>query len=125
MSSSGSGAATRAEASAVAPMPSATTLPTVVLCVGMAGSGKTSLVSRLHAHCSMTGLPAYFINLDPAVKSVPYTANIDIRDTIDYKNVMKEYGLGPNGAIVTSLNLFSTKFDQVLKLLQERAPEIK
>lgn len=26
---------------------------------------------------------------------------------------MKQYGLGPNGGIVTSLNLFSTKFDQV------------
>lgn len=44
---------------------------------------------------------------------VPYPANIDIRDTVDYKKVMKQYNLGPNGAIVTSLNLFATKFDQV------------
>ena len=26
---------------------------------------------------------------------------------------MKQYGLGPNGGIVTALNLFTTKFDQV------------
>lgn len=26
---------------------------------------------------------------------------------------MKQYGLGPNGGIVTSLNLFATRFDQV------------
>lgn len=26
---------------------------------------------------------------------------------------MKQYGLGPNGGIVTSLNLFSMAFDQV------------
>jgi hypothetical protein len=26
---------------------------------------------------------------------------------------MKQYQLGPNGGIVTSLNLFATKFDQV------------
>ena len=26
---------------------------------------------------------------------------------------MKQHRLGPNGAIMTSLNLFSTKFDQV------------
>lgn len=26
---------------------------------------------------------------------------------------MKDYGLGPNGAIITSLNLMCTKFDQV------------
>ncbi len=32
---------------------------------------------------------------------------------VNYKNVMKEYSLGPNGGILTSLNLFTTKFDQV------------
>jgi hypothetical protein len=30
-------------------------------------------------------------------------ANIDIRDTVRYKDVMKEYGLGLNGGILTSL----------------------
>lgn len=30
---------------------------------------------------------------------------------------MKNYNLGPNGAIVTSLNLYSTKFNQLLDLL--------
>ena len=38
---------------------------------------------------------------------------VDIRDTINYKEVMRGNRLGPNGAIVTSLNLFSTKFDMV------------
>lgn len=36
----------------------------------------------------------YVINLDPACKEVPYPANIDIRDTINYKQVMKNYNLG-------------------------------
>lgn len=27
----------------------------------------------------------YFINLDPATIAVPFNANIDIRDTVDYK----------------------------------------
>lgn len=36
---------------------------------------------------------------------------------INYKNVMKEYNLGPNGAILTSLNLFATRFDQVCVVL--------
>jgi len=30
---------------------------------------------------------------------------------------MKNYGLGPNGAIVTSLNLYTTKFHQLMDLL--------
>ena len=37
---------------------------------------------------------------------------------------MKQYGLGPNGAIMTSLNLFSTKFDQVLELIDKRQDQI-
>lgn len=37
------------------------------------------------------GKNAYVVNLDPAVSSLPYVPNIDIRDTVDYKGVMKEY----------------------------------
>nr|XP_033794411.1 GPN-loop GTPase 1 isoform X3 [Geotrypetes seraphini] len=33
---------------------------------------------------------------------------------------MKQYGLGPNGGIVTSLNLFATRFDQVMKFIEKR-----
>ena len=36
---------------------------------------------------------------------------------------MKQYQLGPNGGIVTSLNLFATKFDQVLKLVESKKNE--
>lgn len=91
--------------------------PVCLIVLGMAGSGKTSLVTRL------TNSPKkpYAINLDPACINLPYFANIDIRDTINYKEVMKQYQLGPNGAIVTSLNLFSTKFPEVIKYI-EQAP---
>lgn len=50
---------------------------------------------------------------------------LDIRDTVNYKEVMKQYGLGPNGGIVTSLNLFATRFDQVMGFIEKRAPEHK
>lgn len=96
----------------------------VVLAIGMAGAGKTSLVQRVNAECLMRGLAPYLINLDPAVARTPYSANIDIRDTVDYKEVQREYGLGPNGAIITALNLFSTRFDQVLQLLGDRMPAV-
>lgn len=67
----------------------------------------------------------YVINLDPAVRELSYPANIDIRDTVQYKEVMKQYNLGPNGGIMTSLNLFATKFDQVLELLKKRSSDYK
>jgi len=66
-------------------------------CVLLAGSGKTTLMQRLCSHVSQHGIRSYVINLDPAVLTVPHPANIDIRDTVNYKNVMKEYRLGPTG----------------------------
>ncbi|CAJ0841442.1 6706_t:CDS:2 [Entrophospora sp. SA101] len=96
--------------------------PTVILCIGMAGSGKTTFMQRLNAHLHGIKKPPYIINLDPAVTQLPFTANIDIRDTVNYKEVMKQYSLGPNGGIVTSLNLFTTKFDQVLEFVSNHTP---
>lgn len=103
-------------------------------------------MQRIHVHTHEQQLPTYLINLDPAVHGVPYGANIDIRDTVKYKEVMKQlrsadegpvfvalfghiwchrYGLGPNGGILTSLNLFATRFDQVLGILERRASELQ
>uniref|UniRef100_A0A1I8J0F0 AAA domain-containing protein n=2 Tax=Macrostomum lignano TaxID=282301 RepID=A0A1I8J0F0_9PLAT len=50
---------------------------------------------------------------------------IDIRDTVNYKEVMAQYRLGPNGAILTCLNLFATKFDQVINLINSRRSSIE
>lgn len=69
--------------------------PVVVLVVGMAGSGKTTLMHRINIALEEKGSRGYFINLDPAVGSVPFSANIDIRDTVNYKEVMSQYNLGP------------------------------
>ncbi len=84
-----------------------------IIVLGMAGSGKTTFIRQLYSYLYGKGEKSYVMNLDPAVNEVPFPTNVDIRDTVKYKQVMKEYGLGPNGAIMTSLNLFSTKFDQV------------
>lgn len=76
---------------------------------------------RINAHLHAQQDPPYVINLDPAVLSTPFEANIDIRDSVNYEEVMKQYNLGPNGGILTSLNLFATKVDQIVNLLEKRA----
>ena len=48
----------------------------------MAGSGKTTLLQRLNSELHIRKTPGYIINLDPAVLNVPYSPNIDIRDTV-------------------------------------------
>ncbi|KAK8952159.1 hypothetical protein KSP39_PZI004172 [Platanthera zijinensis] len=98
--------------------------PIIIIVVGMAGSGKTTFLQRLVSHTQSSNIRGYVINLDPAVINLPYGANIDIRDTVHYKEVMKEYNLGPNGGILTSLNLFSTRFNEVVSLIERRADQL-
>ena len=113
----GGGGAASSSAAAAGGAPA----PIVILVVGTAGSGKTTLVQRLCGELALRGDSTYAVNLDPAVLHLPYHANIDIRDTVNYKELMKQYKLGPNGAIVTALNLFATRFDKVVDILRGRA----
>lgn len=78
------------------------------------GSGKTTFLRRLVFYMQASDITGYVINLDPAVTNLPFGANIDIRDTVRYKEVMKQYNIRANDAILTSFNLFATKFDQVI-----------
>ncbi|CEJ92739.1 Putative XPA-binding protein [[Torrubiella] hemipterigena] len=110
--------ATASDSAASAPK---TSPPATIVCVGMAGSGKTTFMQRINAHLHGKENPPYVINLDPAVLSTPFESNIDIRDSVNYEEVMKQYNLGPNGGILTSLNLFATKVDQIVNLLEKRA----
>lgn len=50
--------------------------PVCLIVLGMAGSGKTSLVSRL----STTPQQPYIVNLDPACINLPYFSHIGIRN---------------------------------------------
>lgn len=77
-------------------------------------------MQRINSYLHEKKTVPYVVNLDPAVHSVPFESNIDIRDSINYKEVMKQYNLGPNGGILTSLNLFATKVDQIISLLEKR-----
>lgn len=78
-------------------------------------------MQRINNYLHVNKKKPYVLNLDPAVLNVPFQPNIDIRDSINYKEVMKQYNLGPNGGILTSLNLFATKIDQIITLLEKRA----
>ena len=94
------------------------TLNLIVL--GMAGSGKTTFVQKLEEEIADKDKESYIINLDPAVMDTLYEPNLDIRDTVKYKEVMVSNNLGPNGAILTCLNLFSTNIDKAISLLEPK-----
>lgn len=95
-------------------------LPKSVLVVGLAGSGKSTLINALNSYTYNNKVPAYYVNLDPATAELDFSANVDIRDSVNYNQVMETFKLGPNGAILTALNLFATKFHDVVKLLETK-----
>uniref|UniRef100_A0A673T1F5 GPN-loop GTPase n=1 Tax=Suricata suricatta TaxID=37032 RepID=A0A673T1F5_SURSU len=67
-----------------------------LLVLRMVGSGKTTSVQNLMEYLHSQDSPPHVVNLDPAVHEVSFPANI-IHDIVKYKEVMKQYGLGPNG----------------------------
>ena len=73
--------------------------------VGTAGSGKSLLTSSLEKWLVGSDLSVTVVNLDPGVDSPPYTSDVDIREYVDYGEVMRSFGLGPNGALVASLDM--------------------
>lgn len=107
------------------PLPQAKKLATSVLVVGLAGSGKSTLMHALNSFTYENKVPAYYVNLDPATAELDFAANVDIRDSVEYSKVMDNFHLGPNGAILTSLNLFATKFHEVVQLLQSKEDSLK
>ncbi|MCD6489010.1 MAG: ATP/GTP-binding protein [Desulfurococcales archaeon] len=87
-----------------------------VVFIGPAGSGKTSLVK---AYGDWIEENLYLriarVNLDPGVSVLPYTPVFDIRTIYTLQDVMKTYGLGPNGAFIKAGELIVEKLDEIMK----------
>ena len=64
--------------------------PMVIITIGMAGAGKSTFVNRINSHLVSRDKPPYVLNLDPAVATTAFEPNIDIRDTINYHEVMRQ-----------------------------------
>ncbi|MCS7104503.1 MAG: ATP/GTP-binding protein [Thermofilaceae archaeon] len=73
--------------------------------MGPAGSGKSSFVASFAGWLENNEIPYLTVNLDPAAEYVPYTPDVDIRAYVTAKQVMDEYMLGPNGAIIAAVDL--------------------
>ncbi|MGQ4873853.1 MAG: ATP/GTP-binding protein [Promethearchaeia archaeon] len=62
---------------------------------------------------------AITVNLDPGVKVMPYIPDIDIRDYIVLEEVMEEFGLGPNGAMILASDLMINYLDEIKDEIEE------
>lgn len=85
-----------------------------LLVAGLAGSGKTTLVANYSRWLRENGHNVRVVNLDPGAEIVPYKPDFDIRNLFTVSQIMKKYGLGPNGALLKAGELLLEKSDEVL-----------
>ncbi len=87
--------------------------------VGTAGSGKSLLTASLEKWLQSIETSIAIVNLDPGVESPPYTSDVDIREHVDYGEVMQQFGLGPNGALVASLDMSISRVEDMREEIEE------
>jgi len=63
-------------------------------------------------------------NLDPGALHLPYTPDLDVRDFISIENIMDEYGLGPNGALIMAADLIADMSEKLGEELDLISPDI-
>lgn len=81
--------------------------------LGTAGSGKSLLTSKLSEYYTSNSAFAAILNLDPGVESLPYAPDVDVRDRIDIVSIMRQYDLGPNGALVMANDMIASQLSQI------------
>ncbi len=93
--------------------------------IGTAGSGKSSLTGDFQNYLLKRDpeISVITINLDPGVKIMPYTPDIDIRDFIVLEEVMEKYGLGPNGGMILASDLMVNYLDDLKDEIDEYNPD--
>ena len=85
----------------------------IIFVTGTAGAGKSLLVSKIYEYYTSNGAFAAILNLDPGVENLPYSCDIDVRDYVDIISLMKQYDLGPNGALIMANDLIASKIDKL------------
>lgn len=94
-----------------------------IFVTGTAGAGKSLLVSKIHEHYEKNNIFSTVLNLDPGVKNLPYNCDVDIRRYVDTETVMKQYGLGPNGAAIMATDILATSIDKIQIAVDSINPE--
>ncbi len=86
--------------------------------IGSAGSGKSSLTGAFLGWMQGQGYDAVTVNLDPGIEDAPYVPDIDIREWIKMRDIMKEHGVGPNGAQIIAADMLAMNLDEMKEMIE-------
>ncbi len=96
----------------------------IVFIVGTAGSGKSLLTASLHDWLTMSKQDVGVINMDPGALKLPYSPDVDVRDTVDVGSLMEKHDLGPNGALILAADLIAEEVDDISRQTEELNADI-
>jgi len=85
--------------------------------VGTAGCGKSTLTNAFQTWLNNQGYDAITLNLDPGADSLLYAPDVDVRDWIKLDDVMRDYGLGPNGAQIAAADLLALNIKEISQVI--------
>jgi len=96
----------------------------IVFIIGTAGSGKSLLTGAFASWLQLQKQNVITVNLDPGVITLPYTPDIDIRDYIKIEQLMNDYQLGPNGALIMAADLIAEETERLSDEIATFKPDI-
>ena len=85
--------------------------------VGTAGCGKSTLTYAFQLWMQSQGFDAITVNLDPGVDELMYNPDVDVRDWVEIDDIMKEYGLGPNGAQIAAADMMALNVKEISEVI--------
>ncbi|VVC92316.1 unnamed protein product [Leptidea sinapis] len=88
------------------------------LVLGPPGAGKTTYCNEMSKVLRKIGRKVIIVNLDPANDNITYKADVDIRDLVILEEVMDQYNLGPNGALLYCMEYLEKNIDWLLNLIK-------
>jgi GTPase SAR1 family protein len=95
-----------------------------IFIVGTAGSGKSLLTSSLKEWLKLKDQNVAALNLDPGAAVLPYAPDIDVKDLINIENIMHDYQLGPNGALIMASDLIADHIEELKESIEEASPDV-
>lgn len=95
-----------------------------IFVIGLAGSGKSMISYSLWEWFRRIKQDICVFNLDPGVINIPYDPEFDIREYINIWRMMEDNKIGPNTALIVSMDLALPFIDKINTEIGKRNPDI-